>query len=31
MFGYTNQCDPVEKPSKIYYDYFKSVTIKEMF
>lgn len=31
LFGYTNQCDPVEKPSKIHYDYFKSVTIKEMF
>ena len=30
MFGATNQCDPVEKPSKIYYDYFKSVSIKQM-
>lgn len=30
MFGDTNQCDPVEKPSTIHYDYFKSVTIREM-
>lgn len=31
MFGDTNQCNPVEKPSKIHYDYFKSVTIKQMY
>ena len=30
MFGDTDQCNPVEKPSKTRYDYFKSVTIKEM-
>ena len=30
MFGDTNHCNPVEKLSKIHYDYFKSVTIKEM-
>lgn len=30
MFGDTSQCDPVEKPSKIHYDYFKLVTIREM-
>ena len=30
MFGDTNQCDPVEKPSKMHYDYFKSASIKQM-
>ena len=30
MFGDTNQCDAVEKPSKIHYDYFKSASIKQM-
>ena len=30
MFRDTNQCDPVEKPSKIHYDYFKSASIKQM-
>ena len=30
MFGDANQFDPVEKPSKIHYDYFKSASTKQM-
>ena len=30
MFGETNQCDPAEKGSQIYHDYFTSVPISEM-
>ena len=30
MFGDTNQCDPVERASRIHYDYFQSVPVSEM-